>query len=110
MTTHPHHTETNGPAGDRDRYAAEPQHMHVAGDPLTAPTQPTPREEYPTAATAEPHSADRDVESSVEQRRTPDSIQSPTEDSLFASQDVSTEDLRLALKRYREFFDRLLAV
>lgn len=25
-------------------------------------------------------------------------------------EDVSTEDLRLALKRYREFFDRLLAV
>jgi hypothetical protein len=32
------------------------------------------------------------------------------EDQWARGEDVSTEDLRLALKRYREFFDRLLAV
>jgi hypothetical protein len=32
------------------------------------------------------------------------------EDQWSRGEDVSTEDLRMALKRYREFFDRLLAV
>jgi hypothetical protein len=32
------------------------------------------------------------------------------EEQWARGEDVSTEDLRLALKRYREFFDRLLAV
>jgi hypothetical protein len=32
------------------------------------------------------------------------------EDQWSRGEDVSTEDLRLALKRYREFFERLLAV
>lgn len=32
------------------------------------------------------------------------------EDQWTAGQDVSTEDLRVALQRYRSFFDRLLSV
>ncbi len=35
---------------------------------------------------------------------------SKLEQQWARGEDVSTEDLRLALKRYREFFDRLLAV
>jgi hypothetical protein len=32
------------------------------------------------------------------------------EEQWDRGEDVSTEDLRIALKRYREFFERLLAV
>jgi hypothetical protein len=35
---------------------------------------------------------------------------SQLEEQWDRGEDVSTEDLRIALKRYREFFDRLLAV
>jgi hypothetical protein len=35
---------------------------------------------------------------------------SQLEEQWDRGEDVSTEDLRIALKRYREFFERLLAV